>query len=75
MSGERLWQAISAALVVLWVFTTAFFWMRSSLIEGQYLAVIRGDLLSAVQQLAQSQQSLAQRLQALEAAKFPSKGE
>jgi hypothetical protein len=63
--GQR-WQAYCGALLVLWVFTVAFFWFRGSLIEGQYFVALRGDLLAAVQQLAQQQQSLAQRLQALE---------
>jgi hypothetical protein len=66
MSAEQRWQTYCGALLVLWLFTLAFFTFRGAVIEGQYFIALRGDLLAAVQQLAQQQQSLAQRLQALE---------
>ena len=66
MSSERLWQLLSVGLLLLWLFTFAFLSLRSSLIEGHYLTVIRGEVVSAVQQLNTQQQALAQRVQALE---------
>ena len=66
MSELRLWQALAAALLVLWLFTAAFGYFRSQLVEGQWLTMFRSDLVSTLQQLAREQQALAQRLQALE---------
>ena len=68
-SDKRLfmWQGISAALFVLWVFTFAFMYFGSQLASWQSLGVLKSELVSALQQLAQQQQSLGQRLQALEA--------
>jgi hypothetical protein len=64
-----IWQGIAAALLVIWLLTLTLAHFKDQIVEGQYLAVIRQDLVGAVQQLAQQQQTLSQRLQALEAMK------
>jgi hypothetical protein len=64
-----IWQGVSAALFILWVFTFAFFYFSTQLTTWQSLGVLKGELVSAVQQLSQQQQALAQRLQTLEQVK------
>ena len=69
MSGERLWQAISAALFLLWVLSFAWWSFRSELSQTQWLAMFRDDVVKSLQQVAQQQQDVSRRVQALEAAK------
>jgi hypothetical protein len=66
MSGERLWQAIAAALFVLWVWSFAWWSFRAELSQTQWLGMFRDDVIKSVQQLAQQQQSLAQQVKALQ---------
>jgi hypothetical protein len=70
-SDKRLmiWQGVSAALAVLWIFTFAFMYFGSQLTTWQSLGVLKGELVSAMQTLAQQQQTFNQRLQTLEQAK------
>jgi hypothetical protein len=68
-SNSWIWQGLSAALFVLWVFTFAFFYFSTQLTTWQSLGVLRSELVSAVQQLAQQHQVLTQRLQTLEQSK------
>jgi hypothetical protein len=64
-----LWQAVSAALFILWIFTFAFMYFGSQLSSWQTLGVLKQELVNAVQQLAQQQQAFSQRLQTLEQTK------
>jgi hypothetical protein len=70
-SDHRLliWQGLTAALFALWVFTFAFFFFSTQLTTWQSLGVLRGELVSAMQQLAQQQQTLSQKVHVLEQAK------
>jgi len=64
-----IWQALCAGLFLVWIITLSFAYFKAQLVEGQYLLAIKGDLVQAVQSLAQSQQQVNQRLQALEKGK------
>jgi hypothetical protein len=66
MSSERLWQAVAAALFVLWVFTFAFSYFSSRLTEWQYLSVLKNGLVTTMTQLSAQQQELQRRVITLE---------
>jgi Tfp pilus assembly protein PilN len=80
VTSERGWTwlpwVVAAALFVLWVSTITVWHLKDQLTEAAFLSDTRRDLLQAMQTVGQSlqqlnkeQQALAQRLQALEAAK------
>lgn len=68
-----LWQGVSAALFVLWIFTFAFMYFGSQLSTWQSLGVLKGEIITALQTLGQQQQAIGQRLQALEQRAAPAK--
>jgi hypothetical protein len=61
MSGERLWQAISAGLFLLWVLSFAWWSFRAELSQGQWLHMFRDDVVKSVQELARRVQALEQQ--------------
>lgn len=57
---------MAAALLLLWVWTFAFFSFRTDVQQTQWLTLFRHDLISTMQQLQSQHQAMDQRVKLLE---------
>jgi hypothetical protein len=59
-------RAVAVALFILWLLTFSWYQFKSDVIESQWLSMFKQEIVGTIQQIARQQQTLDQRLQALE---------